>query len=328
MRVRPDNEEVLAEASTNKPRHAERARPSKKRARTVLLALTEGDHPTLALQHSGVFARALEADLHIVQVLPPCRRFPRWGNFDVVEATRHVERCLAAVRETKAWCTSVLAESLPGQRLRIRTGDFIEEVSDRATELQAALIVLAPSVEHLGTTATTLAQASSRSVLVARTSAPQAPVLAATDLDDEEDWVLKRAVELGVQLEAPVVAIHNVSSSSMTFGVQNPALGTAMYDPAWLSRRDGHTSQPTAQSEALISAVMANVAPVDPVDAIIAQARAHHAQAIIVGTRSRAWLDRFIEPSLAAQVVNRSQRSVLVTPLTGPEQQEGYIQNA
>jgi nucleotide-binding universal stress UspA family protein len=57
---------------------------------------------------------------------------------------------------------------------------------------------------------------------------------------------------------------------------------------------------------------------VDVVDAILDQARFHDANLIIVGTRPRRALARFISRSVAVEVVNRSERSVLVTPFEPP----------
>jgi nucleotide-binding universal stress UspA family protein len=52
----------------------------------------------------------------------------------------------------------------------------------------------------------------------------------------------------------------------------------------------------------------------DLVDAIIGHARRYRAHTIVVGTRPRSWLERFINPSIAAAVADGADHSVLITP--------------
>ena len=53
----------------------------------------------------------------------------------------------------------------------------------------------------------------------------------------------------------------------------------------------------------------------NPVEAILQEARVQDADLVVVGTRSKSWLARVLTGSVAARVVNRANRSVLVTPL-------------
>jgi nucleotide-binding universal stress UspA family protein len=176
----------------------------------------------------------------------------------------------------------------------------------------AALIVLAPSTGWLGITATVLAQASSLPVLVARGSASESTLLAATDLEDDEYWVLRKAVELGARLGAPVVAVHNVSCLAVAFSHELPGGRAANRGP--IESRGLRLVQATERFGAAMGTILAT--EVDPVDAILDQARVHDARMIVVGTRPRYRGDRFIASSVAAEVVNRSDCSVLVTPFT------------
>jgi nucleotide-binding universal stress UspA family protein len=50
-------------------------------------------------------------------------------------------------------------------------------------------------------------------------------------------------------------------------------------------------------------------------DAILDEVRRHDAALIIVGIRQRSGFDRWIRGSVAMDVVNRAECSVLVTPL-------------
>lgn len=284
--------------------------PARRRGRarqgSVLLALTDGDYPTAALEQCASLAQSLEAELHILQVLPPEHHFmPGAPDLDLMQATRRVERCLAAARLTKTWCDVVLTNPLAAKRLRIRVGHLVEDAANRAAEVDAAFLVLAPSTGRLGATAAALARASSRPVLVARTPVRRATLLAATDLKDDDYWVLRQAVELGAQLEAPVVAVHNVSCLPVAFDRHTPR-GSASI-PSQALRLVRATEQLESSMETIVAT------EVDPVDAILDQARAHDADIIVVGTRPRGGLS---ERSVAAEVVNRSDRSVLITPFT------------
>lgn len=64
-----------------------------------------------------------------------------------------------------------------------------------------------------------------------------------------------------------------------------------------------------------------------PTDAILQEAMDRHADLIVVGTRPHAtWFDRVRFGSVANEVIDRGERSVLVAPLSrlaGPDQAEG-----
>lgn len=298
----------------------------------VLLALTDADYPTAALEQATLLAHSLEGPLHVLRVLLESQPFaPSWPDLDVVEATRRIQRCLAATRRTKSWCDRTLWEPLSANQLRIRVGQFVEQVTQRADELDAELIVLSPSMERLGETATALACASSRPVLVTRTFAPLTPMLAASDLLDDDFWVLEMAVELGLQLGAPVTAVHNVGGHDVgghDVGGHDVGERPAPLEPASLNRPraplraaafESGRSRLAMAAERLrqpLAAVLAN--EVDPVDAILEQAQVHQAT-IVVGTRSSHWLQGLNERSIAARVVDRSKRSVVVTPRISPK---------
>ena len=284
------------------------------RLKSVLLALTDGDHPTATLRLSSALARSLDADLHIVRVLPLEGQFIPFGpNFDLVQATRRIERCLSAARQTRTWCDDTLSEPFSPKRLRIRVGNFIEDAASRAGELDAWLIVLAPSTGRLGITATALAHASSRPVLVARTSAPHATLLAATDLLDKDARVLRKAAELGAVLRAPVVAVYNASSFSEAPNSDSCASAAPLGSARPSESRVLRLVRATERADSPMRAIVAQ--ELDPVDAILEQARLHEAQAIVVGTRPGPCLDHVIRRTVAAEVVERSDRSVLVAPL-------------
>ena len=124
-------------------------------------------------------------------------------------------------------------------------------------------------------------------------------------MKDDDYWVLRQAVELGTRLEAPVVAVHNVSCLPVAFDRRAPGA------PASIPTQALRLVRATEQLESSMETVVAT--EVDPVDAILDQAQAHNADIIVVGARPR-W--RLPDRSVAAEVVDRSDRSVLIAPFT------------
>jgi nucleotide-binding universal stress UspA family protein len=283
--------------------------------RSVVLALRSGDRPIVALQHACALAQSLAAELHVLAILPSRRRFPGFmADLDLVRAARRVERCLRAAREVRSWCDDLLDQPLPVGHLRIQVGNFVEQVVNYVEALDRAFIVLPPSTEQLGHTATTLARATSRPVLVARPMASRPVLLAATDLERDDAWVVRRAAELGGQLGAFVLAMHNVSGLSVPVSASS---GAAVEGIAIAIEAEGREPRLARARKRLADFSTVLTEDPNPVDAILEQARLHEVYTIVVGTRSRSWLERLVEPGVAGKVVDRSERSVLVTPGPG-----------
>jgi nucleotide-binding universal stress UspA family protein len=284
--------------------------------RSVLFA-SSGQHESAALQHTEVLAQSLHAELHVLRVLTPARPFlPALGRFFGARDSREeVNPCRAAARRAATWCDDVLSQPLPERRLAVRVGDFVSQVVEHARTLDDPVIVLPPSRGRLGSTATTLACASLRSVLVVRAWARAVTVLVATGLEKGDTSVLQLAHALGEQLRAPVVAVHNVTRIASTVSVGSPLLAPLLLAPVPVP-----TQGPL--DEARVAQVKERLAPVptvvtnelDLADAIIGQARRYRAHTIVVGTRPRSWIERLINPSIAAAVVDGADHSVLVMP--------------
>jgi nucleotide-binding universal stress UspA family protein len=234
--------------------------------------------------------------------------------FALAQGRRGTERCLTAARDIERWCGDVLPETLPPERLGIRVGEFVEEAAGYAEQLEAPLIVVAPGPGPLARTVTALVHASGRPVLVSRSLTSGGTILVATDLEDDDD-VLRRAIDLSVQLNARVVAVHHLSGSKMELAFDSPVLAAA--GPVPEQRASGSSTERLerlgARHQRLTATVVTHGA--NPADAILEQARIHRAHTIVVGTRERRWLERFIAPSVAAAIIDRSEVSVLVIPL-------------
>ena len=287
-------------ATTHAPGAGEADRVTK-----LLFALPpHAAHPDAALKSARALAATMRAELHVVSLLPPMSRPAVHGDElpDLSEAQRHVAVCVAACRETRAWCEETLGEPLALDRLRIRIGKAAEAIARRATELDAHLVVLSPSAQPLGRTALDVARARGRPVLVARGASAPGVIIAATDLRDDEYRVVRRASALGAALGSRVVAVHNVSCLSTPLGA---CLDAGANPVPELPRR--MLSELPAPLDWVVTTEL------DPVSAILQQAQQHRSDMIVVGARPRA--DRRGQASVPSEVIDRSRCSVLVTSL-------------
>lgn len=287
--------------------------------RRVLFTLFEAGRPTASLQRAFALARVLSAELHLLRVLPQVvHSNPLFPHFNQVQALEGVEAEFGSAEQTLAWAEEVLGTTLEAGAFQLRRGPFMEQVVAHAAELDAELIVMPPQEGRYGATVTELARISGRPVLVARRASGGDSILAASDLRDAQYPVLRKAAELGDTLDAPVLAVHNVTpvtvyvspeiawpvaiqSDGELAGVQKALLDDA-------TRRMHFHEAPIVAGEP------------NPVDAILEAATSHDVDLVVIGTRHRSWLERLLAASVADQVVDRAQRSVLVTPLDADAQ--------
>lgn len=281
----------------------------------ILLALFEAGHPTACLKRAVKLARMLGAQLRVLRVLEASYTTPLFPL--VTDRFTEVKRSLEAQRTTRGWLGEVLHDDIAGDDLAVRSGTFVEQVAIYASEIGAELIVVSPSYAALGGTVTSLAHAANTPVLVACAATTSQAIVAATDLEDADDRVIWVAAELGHKLGAPVIAMHNVNpmsapeatSSDAQWPVTVVATGSATTERM---RRLSHAS-----ARLHIDTVTLVASQHSPVDAILQAAHARDADIVVVGTHVKSWLGRVLNSSIAAQLVDRARRSVLVTPLDG-----------
>jgi nucleotide-binding universal stress UspA family protein len=223
---------------------------------------------------------------------------------------------LRARRSTRTFLGDTLGNALPRNRLKLRSGEFYEQIGARAAELGASLIVLSPEANgrRHGRKVTRLARATNTPVLVARETAASEVIVAATDLRSEAVPVLKKAAELSERLGVPMVAVHNLNMDLTSIGPEMAVqLGRSAESKLTNERRQllsDACQKLSVQSEPLLTNEF------DPVAAVLREARSRDADLIIVGTRGRSWLERLLTRSVSAEIVSRARRSVLVTPVT------------
>jgi len=282
-------------------------------SRPLLFALPDSGLPTASLRRALALACTLEAKLHVLRVV-----FGRWPlspaspQVDLLTITRSAEYVTQSDRRLREWLTEVSPAGWLSDDVCTRSGDFVSHTAARALQIDASLIVVPPDERHAGEVAVKLACAAQRPVLVARSATFEESIVAATDLKDLAYPVLRTAASLSRRLDAPVIALHNLSPLMQ---IPSRKRGSAVAPDAGRSRAQAreHLERALRRLSSQTSAVVAD--EVDPVDAILREAQARNADMIAVGTRPRSWLERLLVGSLAARVVNGTERSVLVVPI-------------
>ncbi|HTV26092.1 MAG TPA: universal stress protein [Polyangiaceae bacterium] len=299
-------------------------RPVRKNGPRLVLALHGADRPTPSLRRALAIARSLEGELHLLRVLPGLTRLQAlFSPNDVLNAARSVQRTLRANRVTRSWLRVSVGSDDAVERLSISHGDFVQQVAVYAASVDAHMIIIAPLQRRLGRTATILARAAQKPVFVAREQAGTPAILAATDLRTIGHPVLWKAAELGQRLHSKLVTLHNVDA----VGVSAPAPAVleagamAFGAAAWSavqgsSLRDARLEQLTAATARLPLEARAMVlSEADTARAILAQASTLDSDCVVVGSRRQSWLEGLACGSVAADVVDGAQRSVLIVPL-------------
>jgi nucleotide-binding universal stress UspA family protein len=285
-------------------------------AKPLLFAFFDGDLPSGSLQRAAALAGILGARLHVVRVLDrPWPFSPPSAEGDLLATLRSAEQ--AVMRASRDWqdlMAEAALEDLTPDELQTRSGDFVRQVATHAAEIDAGFIVMPPSERRSGGLAAQLACATLRPVLVARDVSSAPRIIAATDLRDSAYPVLRMAMALGERLKAAIIALHNVSP--LSFGNAAVPASSAVSSACRRALTEAGREHLDRAIQLLPGPATPRVAEqVDPVAAILQEARAQDAGLIIVGTRSRSWLLRLLLGSLAARVVNQARRSVLVVPL-------------
>lgn len=310
------------------PLHAAARGRQLERGTKILFALGEREEPAEALRHVLQLCELLEAELHVVRVVPEFAQLPTsatsttaWGVtpiYVVPDEDRAVGETLDCMRATSAWLASISRADATAIQLQVLSGSFVEQTAAYAHSLGVELIAVPARPGRFGTTVTRLAQAAGVPVLVARAPRAAGSIVAATDLTDQRYPVLRKASELGALLDASVVAVHNVAPVAQVAGVGGALwavpeeLGASV-----LELQRSRLEQASTRAPGDVEPVLATER--SPAEAILHEASARDAELVLVGTRARTWLSRLMSGSVAARVVNEATQSVMVTPLEPTE---------
>jgi nucleotide-binding universal stress UspA family protein len=269
----------------------------------VLLALHELDASNACLSWARVLANALQADLDVCRVLPNMPATTALPSGKVwLDATR---RLLAVTRETRRWCADVLPHAQLSERLIPGGADVVEETALRARQREVDWIVMADVHDGCGTLATALARAAGCPVLVARAPTSRSTLLVATDVSDDLYSICSRAAALAEALHAPVLAFHDAAFRTPELSSRVNTL-TDVWAQIQAERLQAKRHQRLPELEVLLAH------GTDHVETILQQARREDAEILIVGASEGAASGA--DDELAAAVVDRATRSVLVVP--------------
>jgi nucleotide-binding universal stress UspA family protein len=146
-------------------------------------------------------------------------------------------------------------------------------------------------------------------VLVASQLTTRGGIVAASDLADNLYPVLRRGAQLGQRLQTVVTFIHNLEADPER-GVRtaDERVAHALADKLTELRRAGRSIGLECPSVVMTRS--------DPEDAILDLAQRQRADMIVVGSRGHAPRTGPTHDSVAASVIERADRSVLVLPLT------------
>jgi nucleotide-binding universal stress UspA family protein len=288
----------------------------------VLLALEEHGQPSDILRQAAALARAVGLDLHVLRVIRQRAMSKLLSHLYLGTRLALVRRSLRGSRAARVWCDETLGE--PAVPVHVRMGDFLKEVSAFVTQSAAKLVIVPPREGNPGGRVTALAGACSRPVLVLRTAGEFRTLVAATDLEDDEYPVLRSAVELAARLEVRVLAVHNVSPITAVLPLEAAFATTMVLGAERVRLRSERLMRASSHLATGVQAVVCNQP--DTVGAILRQSQPERSALVVVGTRTKPWLGRFIVKSVAAEVVNRSASSVLVTPVRLPPWFDGAEQ--
>ncbi len=288
-------------------------------SRDVILAATDldsgGDE---AVRQAAELARRGGSLLHVCHALPGTAfsrpLFPQLRRADA-EAARTFEA--AVIEGLAARVAAVTGLATSDFRVAVVRGSPHGGILVEAERTGAALVVVGgratpePGLAH---TAELVVRYSACSVLVARPSGADGPVLAATDLSEPSLPAVAAGVTEAARRASRLVVIHVVETLSVgagPFGIPLPVPSPdQVADHLESARRELLTALARLDSSA-----EAMVCDGHPAQAILEAARELRAPLIVVGTRGRTGLERVAMGSVAERVVRESPCSVLVVRL-------------
>jgi universal stress protein E len=295
------------------------------RMRPVFCAYDVGDSSDEHLRQADALARAMEAPLHILHVVPNALRchplFPQLYGPESIE--------LAALESRAGDLLSQRVESVTGRRpgdfrVEVETGTPYAAIVRRAEEVDALLTVVGGRPRDgttrylVGDTAEKVVRHAHGPVLVARPGPGSRRVLAATDLSDPSLPAVEAAADQARRTGARLTLLHVVDLRSAEIGTSVPAPPGA-YAP----RPPEAISALRQWGESGLAAASARCGvPTDrivdegvPAVAILRRAEELPADLIVIGTAGMTAVKRLLLGSVAEAVVRWAPCSVLVVRL-------------
>jgi nucleotide-binding universal stress UspA family protein len=284
-----------------------------RRAPRVLFAFEERTRTSRSLQRAAVLARAFDSELHAMFVSP----LGAYGEAGDLECSGdRVKSADRGADRVRAWLAAQLGPGGEPAALCTYHGDFTEQVAAHVDAIDASMVII-PSLRVSGEEVSALAHAARVPVLVVRDRAAGDTIVAATDLEDASYPVLRAATHLSRKLGVPLIALHNLSPirvlNAMDMVLSEP------YGPAHTLLELERMLLRRAVRDLSSSATPLVAEEVDPVEAILREARGGGVDLVAVGARPETWWGRWLRRSVTVQIVERAPCSVLVVPIRDPE---------
>jgi nucleotide-binding universal stress UspA family protein len=290
--------------------------------RTVLTAVVLDEASAIALLRADEMARALDAELFVVGVVP----VRSWVEALLDPSTADSENAFATPIEEgiHSWSEAILGRTVRRDHVLIRKGGVVACILDMADELDAKLLVLGSSpVENhhrfRERTADDVIRRARRPVLIARSPTISSEVVAATDLSDPAYPALRHAADLGARFHASVTFLHNVDRTEVVEaedGGRLPSGFVHRFDDE-VERRRTELAQIAEGVDRSAETVVLTLE--DTERAILQLSRLHNADLVVVGAhrrRRRTSVGRFLpRAGTAVSVARHAHASVLVVPL-------------
>ncbi len=281
--------------------------------RTILVATDFSTRSDRALRRAVLLARQLEAELLLVHVVDPDRPAR------LVEAERReAELLLAELAETCG------REDRIGCRFELRFGEAFEGVLAAAAESGAELVVLGPPRRHLlrgvltGTTAERMIRSAAGPVLIANgvPAGPYRRILLATDLSPGAEAAALTTRRLGLDRLGTLAAVHVHPTTAATLLLRTPVTAGDAEPLRAQERREAASALARFLAAAgLVRARRIVLAAERPVPGLLLEtARRIRADLLVVATRGRVGLGKFVLGSVAEELLRSAELDLLTVP--------------
>lgn len=286
------------------------------KTRTAVLVATDfSPAADEAIRQGHASAVARGAPLVVGHVLPEFLRtrvlFPHEAGADPAEQAAFEAHARDAVR---ARVDALLGATPDHVDIDVESGSPHAGILQMAERAGTGLIVVGP-----GTTALRVARATVCPVLVVRPPPPDGPVIGASDFSDAALPALHAAVALAAERHRPLIVLHCLDINPVAAIASAGAVGAlplALIPERAILEMEGAARVHLLRALADMGAI-GEVAVVrrPPAVGIVAAAEANGASVVVVGTRGRSGISRFLMGSVAEYVAMHAPCSVLVVPL-------------
>ena len=284
----------------------------------VLAATSLTDDDDEVLRQAQAAAVGLDGSLVVCHVLPEAFRirvlFPQDAGIDQSVMGPLEQKAREVVADRVA---DVLGGSNEAVAIELESGTPHAGILEVAQRTGAGLIVVGP-----GPTAPRVARSARCPVLVARPSPSGGDVIGATDFSDPALPALHAAAAEAARRRVGLRLLHSLQIDDVA-ALAAASLGGMMPIPPL---PEGLSNEVEAEARERLERALTDMGATGqaivirshPAAGIVGAAAAPPASLIVVGTRGRSGLSRFMLGSVAEDVVNRAPCSVLVVPM-GPE---------